>query len=59
MVVSYGAEQHSTQKLKSFMSGPKYKYNNYDKKNRGWITTISYTFWGEIGAILTILTVKI
>ena len=38
MVVCYGAEQrkHSTQKLKSFMSGPKYKYNNYDKKkNQG------------------------
>ena len=45
------------------MSGPKYKYNNYDKKkkkkNRRWITTISCTFWGETGAMLTILTVKI
>ena len=41
------------------MSGPKYKYNNYDKKNRGWITTISCTFWGETGATLTVLTVKI
>lgn len=41
------------------MSGPKYKDNNYDKKNRGWITTISCTFCGETGAILTILTVRI